>query len=213
MRLLVVPLVLVGLAFSAVTANASAMPPPPSHPVQMVEPVWVKAASPHVRVINHIAKLISTKGLSKTTLRHTRAAIAAFNRLPLSLRRLAGVKFTSAPAALSVRPDVVPPHLSMRACAKGSYAAVFWWGIWLKASECLTTAFQQAGDGIVAIAGLIAVIAAIIPGGQVLATVSGFFAGAVAVVSWGIGFVDWFDCHNKGVSINATFAALPYLGC
>lgn len=168
-------------------------------------PSWVKVADSHVRIVNYRAVLRSTTGLSASVLRHTRAAIARYNALPLSVRRAGRL------ALGGMRPASNQGNLA--ACSAGSYVALLWWGIWWKMSECMTQAIIQLGTGASVTAGLVAGLATLIPGGQILAGAAGLVGAAVGTVVWVMDFHDSLNCDNQGVSVDIVFANLSYLGC
>lgn len=211
-------LVLVGALASASPAAAGAIPPPPGGhgTLYTAPPSWAVKARTHVKIVNHVAKLVSTTGLSATTIKNTKAAIAKFNKLPLAVRKLAGATpkpFAHLSLSLGVSPNDTHGGTVLRECLAGSFASLQWWGVYIKLSECGTQWLKSLGDGATAITAGVAALSAIIPGGQIVAALSGFSAASIAIISWMLGFVDTYYCGGAGVSLNLSWSFPAYVGC
>lgn len=198
-------LVSAGLLLSTAPASAYVVSPSGSHNV----PTWVRKADSHVRISRtHIAHLISTTGLSATTISKTKKAIVKFNKLPLSVRK-AATKTVSFTLRLSSTANLTP----QQACAAGSYIAVLWWGVWTKLSECLTRQLHLIGNSTAAFEAFFAATAALIPGGQVVTVILGFMAGSTALVAGLIDLVDGTECGYNGIAIYAAWSFPTTIGC
>ena len=190
-------------------------------------PKWVIEADPYVHVVRGEASVdaVAAKFLDPVTLANTKTALAFFNALPLPARQASypvvgalvstgdlGMKSQwQLDANSQLYGDIAPrtgepsmPSMVSSSCLNGDNAAIYWWGIHIKFSECVTQLLYPGVAGIGVIIGAVGQVISTL-GIVVLAAASPYLLniaavlGASSVVIWA---VDTFACDNHGVSLD-----------
>jgi hypothetical protein len=208
-----------GTAFAAPSRSARSgaeMTSAPTHtvPAALTPPAWVMAGAPYVHLLaDGVATLdpaIEHAGLDSHLVAQVRAAVQAYDALPLSVRQAAlrSPAHTTA-GSYSNRGGgfVVGPNRATwdggGGCTAVSQATQEWYGVRLYVNSCAISDIQLGLLGGATLAGFISLVCA-----EICAPIAG--AIALAMLAY-IGWLQWANdqCGNEGAYLNYPEIPIP----